>query len=70
MAHRSQGVKTPDGWTDKGHAMFEFEDGATIEREINPDGGIIEWCVLTAGGELIYTGQDLHSAFALGAGIE
>jgi len=67
MANRNV-VPLPKGWTSLGHARYEHENRAIVERNINPDNGIIEWCVLTVDGEVEYTGQDMHSAFAVGAG--
>jgi len=67
MSKRGE-IALPPGWKGDGTGFgFEHDSGAAVIRdtEKNPTSGIIEWCAIPVKGDPTYTGQDLHSAFAV-----
>ena len=67
---RNERYRPPPGWVSTGWLEYTNEKtGAVVMRDtdLNPETGLIEWVVLLVEGDPVYTGQNLHDAFAIGS---
>ena len=67
---RNHGFVAPPGWKVDGWLRYKHDTGASVFRDPtpNPATEIIEWAAIPNGGDPVYCGQDLNSAFAIALG--